>query len=159
MKIAGLLVCTTILLFSAPAVSQPQSLTAKDTLAATRLPAEELRQITDAIEQSAFDTPESWAKELRARRIDLGGSPGIVLQGTELLCGGTGNCQLFVFRKVDDKWSSLFGMDQTPIAESFELGPGVSHGIKDMAVVTNSGARSGQQVLYKFDGRFYRPGP
>jgi len=38
---------------------------------------------------------------------DLGSSPGLVLEGTNLLCGGTGNCQIFVFRRVNDRFSLL----------------------------------------------------
>jgi hypothetical protein len=80
-----------------------------------------------------------------------------VLQGTNLLCGGTGNCQLFVFRKANDKWVSLFGGDQAPLAESFQLGPTVTRGIKDLTVVTNTSAVTSQRVNYKFDGKIYQP--
>jgi hypothetical protein len=82
--------------------------------------------------------------------------PDLVLQGTNLLCGGTGNCQLFVFRKANDKWVSLFGGHRAPLAESFQLGPSVTRGIKDLTVVTNASADSSERVSYKFDGQFYR---
>jgi hypothetical protein len=88
--------------------------------------------------------------------VDLGASPGVVLQGTNLLCGGTGNCQLFVFRKANDKWVSLFGGDRAPLAEYFQLGASVTRGIKDLTVVTNASADSSERVSYKFDGQFYR---
>jgi hypothetical protein len=156
MKVAASLACAAMLLLALPAASQPQSLGDKDTLAAAQLSAKELRRILEAIEQSAYDTPDSWTKELRARRVDLGASPGIVLQGTKLLCGGTGNCQLFIFRKVNDQWVSLFGRDEAPLAESFEFGPGVTHGIKDLTLATNSSAQSTQRIKYKFDGQIYR---
>lgn len=70
------------------ALPQMQSLTAKDTWAAAKLSPAEIQQITAAVEDSAFDTPDSWEQELRVRRVDLGGGPGIA-QGTKLLCGGT----------------------------------------------------------------------
>ncbi len=108
------------------------------------------------LEQSAYDTPDSWTKEVRIRKIDLGEAPGIVAQGTNLLCGGTGNCQTWVFRKADNKWISLFGNDQAPLAESFQLGPSITNGIRDFTIVTNSSAKKSQRVTYKFDGKLYR---
>jgi hypothetical protein len=119
-----------MLLVAVPSASQPQSLAETETLTAARLSAQELRRIFEVIEQSAYDMPDSWTKELRARRVDLGAGAGLVLQGTTLLCGGTGNCQLFVFRRVNDQWVFLFGRGQAPLAESFEFGPGVTHGVK-----------------------------
>jgi hypothetical protein len=69
------------------------------------------------------------------------------LQGTNLLCGDTGNCQLFVFRKANDKSVSLFGGDQAPLAESFQLGPIFTRGIKGLTVVTNTSADSTARKL------------
>ena len=133
-----------------------QSLTAKDTWAAAKLSAPEIRQITAAVEDSAFDTPDSWQDELRVRRVDLGAAPGLVAQGTKLLCGGTGNCQIFVLQKINGKWVSLFGTEQAPIAEGFQLGPEVTHGIEDLTVIANTSAESSTRATYKFDGKIYR---
>jgi hypothetical protein len=127
-----------------------------DTLAAANLSGKEMRQIVASLEESAYDTPDSWSEELRAKRIDLGGGSGLLLQGTQRLCGGTGNCQLFVFRKVNDAWVSLVASGQTLLVESFQFGPGVTGGIKDLTVQTNSGAQTDRRKTYKFDGRFYR---
>ena len=104
MKIAAFLVFNAILLFPCPAFPQAQSLGPKDTFAAARLSATEVRQIIAGVEQLAYDTPDSWSEELRAKRVNLGSSPGLVLQGTKLLCGGTGNCQVFVFRNANNRW-------------------------------------------------------
>src|SRR5262245_31917589 len=151
MKIPVLLIPVLLLAL----ICQAQTLTMQDSVSRMRLSAAEMRQILTAVERSAFDTPDSWEDELSARRVDLGSSPGIVLRGTKLLCGGTGNCQLFVMRKTN-RWVSLFGEEQAPLAESFELGPGVTRGIKDLTVVTNSSADVSSRVSYKFDGRVYR---
>ena len=156
MKIAAFLVFNAILLFPCPAFPQAQSLGPKDTFAAARLSPKEVQQIIAGVEQLAYDTPDSWSEELRAKRVNLGSSPGLVLQGTKLLCGGTGNCQVFVFRNANNRWVSLFGDDQAPLAEAFQLGPGVTRGIKDFTVTANSSAEAGQRVTYKFDGKFYR---
>ena len=135
---------------------QPQNLVPRNRLSNMRLSAKEQRQILAVVARSAYDTPDSWEEELSATRVDFGVSPGIALRGTKLLCGGTGNCQLFVVRRVNGTWFSLFGDEQAPLAESFELGPGVTHGIKDLTVTMNSSAYATQRVSYRFDGHVYR---
>ena len=107
------------------------------------------------MEQSAYDTPDSWEKELRVRRVDLGSGPGVVLRGTALLCGATGNCQIWVFRKMDGRWVSLFG-NEAPVAEGFQLGPNVTNGIKDLTISANVSADAGGRTTYRFDGKGYR---
>lgn len=126
-----------------------------DTFAAAKLTQKEVSQIIPALEQLAYDIPDSWNTELRAKRIDLGSSPGIVLEGTNLLCGGTGNCQIFVFRRVSDRWISLF-QGQAPICETFTIGPDTTNGIKNLRVAANQSAEKAQRVTYQFDGQFYR---
>jgi len=88
--------------------------------------------------------------------VSLGSAPGLILQGSKLLCGATGNCQLWVFRKAGNRWLSLFTNDETALAEGFPLGPGVTHGIKNFAIKANSSAEADKTVTFKFDGRFYR---
>jgi hypothetical protein len=156
MKRGALLILNTVLVWASPAVSQMQSLGPKDTFAASRLSAREIHEIGEEVEQSAYDTPDSWKKELRVKRVDLGASPGLIIRGSELLCGGTGNCQTWVFRKAGGKLVSLFPKDQVPIAERFRVGPHVTAGIKDFTVFANSSAEAGRTVTYKFDGKFYR---
>lgn len=156
-RIAAFVALHAIVFLAIPAFSQADSLGPKDTFAAAKLSPKEMREIISGVEKSAYDTPDSWGNELRAKRVELGDSPGVVLQGTNLLCGGTGNCQLFVFRKANDKWVSLIGGDQAPLAESFQLGPTVTRGIKDLTVVTNTSAVTSQRVSYKFDGKIYQP--
>jgi hypothetical protein len=155
MKVAVFGLLFTMLLEVAT-LAQPQSLGPKDTLAAARLSPKEVTEIIAAVEQSAYDVPDSWTDELRARRINLGASPAIVVEGTKTLCGGTGNCQIFVLRQVNGHWLSLFGDQQAPIGESFEFGPGVARGVKDLTIITNLSAKSGKQITYTFDGKMYR---
>jgi len=152
--ISGLLLST--LLISVTAANQMQSLSPQDTFAASRLSQKEIRQIRDEVEQSAYDTPESWEKELRVKRVDLGKRSGLVVRGTNLLCGATGNCQTWIFQKIRDRWVSLFPKDQVPVIESFCLGPSITAEIKDLTVSANLSAQSVQTITYQFDGKFYR---
>jgi len=157
MNAVAILLCPVLLL--GPGLRQQQSLGSNDTFAAAGLTSTEVQEIVAGLERSAYDAPESWSAELRAKRVDLGGSRGIILQATKLLCGGTGNCQLFVFRQERGHWRSLFENEQAPIAESFQFGPAIAHGIKDLTVVTRMSAVDGQRVTYTFDGSVYRAKP
>jgi len=138
------------------AFGQMESLGPKDSLAAATLSGKEMREIIAGVKNSAYDMPKSWSAELRLRRIDLGSGPGIVVQGTSLLCGGTGNCQIWVFRKANTNWVSLFANDHAVLAEGFNFGPTVTHHIKDLTILTNLSAEGSKQVTYRFDGRLYR---
>jgi hypothetical protein len=140
---------------STAASAQMKILGERDTVAAAKLSAIEIDEIINAVKKSAYDVPKSWRAELRFRRVDLGIGPGIVVQGTRLLCGGTGNCQMWVFRKARAKWVSLFKNDQTILAEGFEFGPALKHHVKDLTVSTNFSADETRRVTYKFDGRRY----
>ena len=85
--------------------------------------------------------------------------PGDTSTSELLLCGGTGNCQLWVFRKSGGEWLSLFAdkaPDAAPIVDGFRFGPGVSVGIKDLTVTANTSAEATTTVTYKFDGKLYR---
>jgi hypothetical protein len=46
-----------------------------DTFTAAKLTQKEVSQLIPALEQLAYDIPDWWSTELRAKRIDLGGSP------------------------------------------------------------------------------------
>lgn len=138
------------------ALAQMQRLRDNETIAKLNLSATELRQVISGVEAAAFDSPDSWEKELRGRRLSLGAAPGLLLQGTDLLCGGTGNCQIFVFRRVGKNWAPLFPGEEAPIVEGFSVGPGAQQGIKDLHVVANSSAGKAASTAYRFDGEFYR---
>jgi hypothetical protein len=157
MKLSALLILNAVLVSASPAPTQMHNLGSKDTFAAARLSAKEIQEIVAEVEQSAYDTPDSWEGELRVQRIDLGATPGIIVQGSKLLCGGTGNCQTWIFRKVGGKLISSMPKDQVPIAEGFSLGPNVTRGIKDFSISANTSADAGKNVTYKFDGNVYRP--
>src|SRR5215471_6861315 len=130
------LLLNAILLGLGTGFCQMQSLGRSETFAAAKLSPGEVREVIAVIAKLAYDTPDSWRKELRVRRVDLGATPGLVAQGTNLLCGGTGNCQVFVLHKENKKWISLFDSD-APVGEGFRFGPGAANGIKDFTIATN----------------------
>ena len=138
------------------ASAQKDHLRADETIAKLNLPQSELTQVISGVEAAAFDSPDSWEQELRARKISLGSVPGLVLQGTDLLCGATGNCQVFVFRRVDDKWLALFESEEAPVVEGFSFGPDEKLGIQDLHTAANISAAQSSHKTYRFDGKFYR---
>jgi hypothetical protein len=125
-------------------------------LGSARFSRQEIEQLIAVVEELSYDTPESWREELRAKRVSLGSTSGIVLQGKHLLCGATGNCQIFVFRKMNGNWISLF-KDSAPLAESFKFEAQTSYGINDLTISANLGAEHSKSVTYRFDGKCYRP--
>jgi hypothetical protein len=127
-----------------------------DTFGLADLPAAERLQVLAAVRDLAYDTPASWTEELQLKRIDLGGSRGLVVRGTNLLCGGTGNCQLFVFRRVNGQWVSLF-RGGAPIADTYVFGPGATNGVRDLVITANVSAEQSKRTVYKFNGTSYEP--
>lgn len=149
-----LLLIFTLLLWQAQ--PQVQHVGPNDTFASARLSENEVRQIVAVAEASAYDTPESWQSELRVKRIDLAGTQGLAVRGSKLLCGATGNCQTWIFRKSSDHWKSLFGNDEAPVVEGFRLGPATTRGVPDLTVWSNTSAEASRKAVYKFDGEKYR---
>ncbi|MGE5724132.1 MAG: hypothetical protein ACM34G_03090 [Acidobacteriota bacterium] len=156
MKKAGIVLAFALATHTLLALGPMEHLHHEETLAKLGLPQAELTQVISGVEAAAYDSPDSWEKELRARNISLGAVPGLVLQGTDLLCGATGNCQIFVFRRVGEKWLALFEGEEAPVVEGFSFGPGLAQGIKDLHVISNSSADKSTQATYRFDGKFYR---
>ena len=89
-------------------IATAKTLGTADTFAAAKLMQKEVSQLIPTLEELAYDSPDSWNTELRAKRIDLGSSPGLALEGTNLLCCGTGNCKIFVFRRVNVRCIFMF---------------------------------------------------
>jgi hypothetical protein len=129
-----------------------------DTFRGARLTPSEKEQVFEEVAGISFDTPDSWESELRVRRVILGGvEEGLVVQGTALLCGGTGNCETFVLRHVNSRWVAMFD-EQAPIASGFGFGPESSNGIKNFVIAANQSAEMEKYTVYKFDGKLYRAG-
>jgi len=61
-----------------------------------------------------------------------------------------------VLRRVNGTWSSLFNDQEAPLADAFELGPGVTRAINDRTVATHGSAEASPRVRFRFDGQVYR---
>lgn len=132
-----------------------KDLSANETFVAAKLTAAEQKQIVDQVESTSFDVPDSWETELRVRRVSLGESDGLIVRGTQLLCGGTGNCQTWVFRRSPGKWLNMFERE-APIVSGFGFDQEGSGGIRNFLVSASSSAAEESRTLYKFDGKVYR---
>jgi hypothetical protein len=139
--------------FAVTAIALPAD---TDSVAAAKLPAAELKQILDQVEQSSFDTPDAWESELRLRRVPLGGGDGLVVRGTAMLCGGTGNCETWLFRRVDGVWVNLLD-GEAPVVASLGFGQHLSHAAPDLVATTHLSATASSRTVYVFDGKVYRP--
>jgi hypothetical protein len=146
---------------SSPPSSLPQSidllkdLNDHETFLAAKLTETERKQIIDQVENTSFDAPDSWATELRVRRVSLGESDGLIIRGTRLLCGGAGNCETWVFRCTPGKWLNMFEQE-APIVSGLAFEQEASGGIKNFLVSANSSAAKENRILFKFDGKVYR---
>jgi len=127
----------------------------KDDIAASALSPVEAKQIRDQAEQTSFDTPDSWAAELRLRRLPIAGGEGIVVRGTALLCGGTGNCETWLFRRTKGGWANMFD-GEAPVISSLGFGRHVSHGLPDLIAAAHLSASTSTYFVYVFDGTVYR---
>jgi hypothetical protein len=126
-----------------------------ETFLAAKLTEAERKQIIDQVEKTSFDVPDSWESELRVRRVSLGQWDGLLIRGTKLLCGGTGNCETWVFRRFHEKWLNLFDQE-APIVSGFGFEPEATDGIRNLLVSATRSAAEESRLLFKFDGKFYR---
>jgi hypothetical protein len=150
-----LLLCAGALQAQNPRFPAMNRLRSDETFHATKLTSAEREEIRNQLEKTSFDAPDSWEREVRVRRVSLGSADGLVVQGVALLCGGTGNCQTWVFRRSLGHWINLFS-DQAPLASGFGFDQKMSHGLRRLAISANSSAERAEYWVYDFDGRFYR---
>jgi hypothetical protein len=126
-----------------------------DTIAAAHLSPGETEQILGEIEKTCFDVPEDWAKELRLRRVPFAGGEALVLRGTNLLCGGTGNCQTWLFRRANSRWANLIE-GEAPVVAGFGVRRTVGRQLPDVVATAHVSAGASSDVVYVFDGTVYR---
>jgi hypothetical protein len=132
-----------------------ESLKRGETMQSAHLSEAEIVQLQGQLGKTSFDAPASWDKEVRVRRLSLGAVDGLVVKGTELLCGATGNCQIWVFRRVAGRWVNLFP-EQAPLASGFGFSEPVKQGIKRLVLSSHTSAEQTDYREYEFDGSLYR---
>jgi hypothetical protein len=128
---------------------------ATDSVAAAKLGSVEIAQILSEVEKTSFDVPDRWEEELRLRRIPFAGGEGLIVRGTKMLCGGTGNCETWLFRRTNGSWLNLFG-GEAPLLAGVGLRPHESNGLPDLVGTAHVSAQTRSEVVYVFDGSLYR---
>jgi hypothetical protein len=126
----------------------------QDTFSAVGLARADQQQILKQVETSSFDIPDSWLAELRVGRVSLGTSAGLVVRGTQLLCGGTGNCQTWLFQRGNGKWRNMFD-GEAPVVSSVGL-VRQNAAVRDLVTTTHLSAERELWTRYRFDGHVYR---
>jgi hypothetical protein len=125
-----------------------------DSLSKAGLTQADREAVLAQVEMTSFDTPESWLSELRVGRVSLGASEGLVVRATQMLCGGTGNCETWVFRCEDGRWVNLFD-GEAPVISGLGL-VRQNAAIPDLVTTANLSAEVEYWTRYTFDGKGYR---
>jgi hypothetical protein len=130
----------------------------RDTRAAVGLARSEFEEIVAEVEKTSFDVSDNWEAELRLRPIPMGKSEGLIVRGSTLLCGATGNCQTWLMRRENGRWMSLFvtGGATPPIITGFGFGDHISHELPDVIVAAHISANLSSYDVYVFDGHAYQ---
>jgi len=126
-----------------------------ETVSAAGLAAAEKRAILDQLDKTSFDTPDSWDTEALIRHVRLGDSDGLVIQGSKLLCGATGNCEIWVFRKTPNGWRNLFN-GNAPLASAFGFDSVKSNGVPNLVLETHVSADVTRRTVFAFNGSAYQ---
>jgi hypothetical protein len=105
-------------------------------------------------DESGGPTREWFEVEFLARRLDMGEGPdnGLLLQGTQTLCGVTGNCQMWLFRKVNGKWTIVL---DDALSAAFKFAPPKHNGLFELMVMGHGSAASTPLSVLWFDGTKY----
>src|SRR5260370_22451050 len=120
--------------FAQPEVPDAHFVIVQNSVRVAGLTSAEMRQIKAEAEKTSFDTPDSWEDELRARRVSSGASEMLVVRGTRLLCGGTGNCQVWVFVRLKNQWKPTIGQ-QAAIASALAFDDETNNGVNNILLV------------------------
>jgi hypothetical protein len=95
-------------------------------------------------------------EELIATHLDFGegAENGLVVQGSEKLCGATGNCQMWFFRKVAEKWLliGIGGNDDETSASMFAAVPPKHGGLFEVILGSHLSSSEAAFGLFWFDG-------
>jgi hypothetical protein len=133
---------------------------ASDTLGTSHLAAPVRKRVYQKLEEE-LESVEGLTRSVLDRFplimivLSPDGKTGIRISGTNkegppLICGATGNCEIWVFdQKTGDLLLSANGFDVL-------VQTSVHHGLFDIVTRHNMGAGSGVRDLYQFDGHEYQ---
>jgi hypothetical protein len=102
-------------------------------------------------------SPAALRKELLARRVDMGegADHGLVLQGNDRLCGGTGNCATWFFRKEGTDWKLLEPKNYAPQVSEFGFLSLKHNDLNDLVVAYQDSSGTETIELLEFNGSVY----
>jgi len=83
---------------------------------------------------------------------DDGGREFLTLSSFDF-CSPTGNCEAWIFRLRNDKYSVIL---HRPATQAFTIQSTVSHGFHDIVLIQHGSATSQGLTLYRFDSSKYR---
>jgi len=114
----------------------------------------------DFVREMGITSADDLKSELLARNVDMGegSASGLVVQGQEKLCGATGNCIAWFFRRGKGSLQSLgLGREYPPDAAAFAFLPPKHKGLSDLVVERNDGGGIISTFVWQFNGSDYEP--
>ena len=142
-------------------IGQSKSLSAKDRAGLITAVASQLRRFMPDIGIESDHELREAAAKTQFKAVDLGdnGILEFLVQGggigpaTLRLCSPTGNCESWVFRRSDDKYSVILHRTAT---QNFTIQPAITNGFHDLVLGQHGSATDQGLTLYRFDGAKYR---
>jgi hypothetical protein len=121
------------------------------------------RELTDVLskvlrtgmDDEDLRSPAALKKELQARHVEMGygADNGLVVNGRSELCGGTGNCATWFFRRSQAKWRLVLD-GSWPAAFAFI--PPKHSGLLDLVLVMHLNAGEAPTDVWQFNGIRYQ---
>jgi hypothetical protein len=123
--------------------------------------ADQLRSSVRDIEIESEEDLRKAAAQTQCKAVDLGGNgvlqflvqSGGVGPAAQLLCSPTGNCESWVFRLHDNKYSMILHRTAT---QTFTIQSTMTNGFHDLVLGQHGSATDQGLTLYRFDGLKYR---
>lgn len=103
---------------------------------------------------SDFRSPSALEEKLLARHVDMGEgtNKGLDVHGRGLLCGASGNCPTWFFRRPHAKWELVLG-GQWPGAFAFI--PPKHNGLLDLVLIAHMSAGEAPTDVWQFNGTLF----
>jgi len=115
------------------------------------------KMFRDSVDYSDVDANCAEMLELQKTDLNGDGRKEFVLWGSNLeLCGGTGNCQIWIYEKKKGRYKLLLqSVAYNDAAKWFEPKKAESNGYRNILLKTHSTAAETTYEFYKFNGAKY----